>query len=157
LGELQTIFIEQGVTLISLAAAVSAILAAIITALSRAAESVTQAATGGGAKPDKPGKPDKPDNPAEPDAPDQPVAPDTPSESVGVEEYLKRALRWFSQLMKKLSTKALAALPGFLGSIASYLLTLLGGAASWLAQNLLIFVLALIAIVAAELRSRRVF
>jgi hypothetical protein len=37
------------------------------------------------------------------------------------------------------------------------LLTLLGGAASWLAQNLLIFILALIAIVAAELRSRRVF
>jgi hypothetical protein len=59
--------------------------------------------------------------------------------------------------MKKLSTKALAALPGILGSIVSYLLTLLGGAASWLAQNLLIFVLALIAIVAAELRSRRVF
>jgi hypothetical protein len=150
--KLQTIFIEQGVTIISLAAAVSAILAAIITALTSAVGSVTQAATGGGATPDKP---DRPGNPAEPDTPDQP--PDAPSEPAGVKEYLKRALRWFSQLMKKLSTKALAALPGILGSIVSYLLTLLGGAASWLAQNLLIFVLALIAIVAAELRSRRVF
>jgi hypothetical protein len=153
LGEkLRTIFIEQGVTIISLAAAVSAILAAIITALTSAVGSVTQAATGGGATPDKP---DRPGNPAEPDTPDQP--PDAPSEPAGVKEYLKRALRWFSQLMKKLATKALAALPGILGSIVSYLLTLLGGAASWLAQNLLIFVLAMIAIVAAELRSRRVF
>jgi hypothetical protein len=150
--KLRTIFIEQGVTIISLAAAVSAILAAIITALTSAVGSVTQAATGGGATPDTP---DRPGNPAEPDTPDQP--PDAPSEPAGVKEYLKRALRWFSQLMKKLATKALAALPGILGSIVSYLLTLLGGAASWLAQNLLIFVLALIAIVAAELRSRRVF
>jgi hypothetical protein len=130
---------------------VSAILAAIITALTSAVGSVTQAG-GGGATPNTP---DRPGNPAEPDTPDQP--PDAPSEPAGVKEYLKRALRWFSQLMKKLATKALAALPGILGSIVSYLLTLLGGAASWLAQNLLIFVLALIAIVAAELRSRRVF
>jgi hypothetical protein len=155
--KLQTIFLEQGVTLISLAAAVSAILAAIITALTRAVGSVTQAATGGGANPDNPVEPDNPDNQAEPDAPDQPAAPDTPSESVGVREYLKRALRWFSQLMKKLSTTALAALPGILGSIASHLITLLGGAASWLVQNLWLFVVALIAIVVAELRSRRVF
>jgi hypothetical protein len=153
LGEkLRTIFIEQGVTIISLAAAVSAIVAAIVAIVKSVAGSVTQAVTGGGAAPETP---DGPGNPAEPDTPDLP--PDAPSDSAGVKDYFKRVLRWFSQLMKKLATKALAALPGILGSIVSYLLTLLGGAASWLAQNLLIFVLAMIAIVAAELRSRRVF
>jgi hypothetical protein len=143
LGEqLRTIFTEQGVTIVSLVAAVSAILAAIITALTRAAGSAAQAVTGGGANPGKPPGPD---------------APSEPSESAGARQYVKNALEKFSQLMKKLATKVLAALPGIIGSIVSWLLSLLGRAASWFAQNLWLFAAALIAIVLAELRSRRVF
>jgi zinc transporter ZupT len=65
-------------------------------------------------------------------------------------------LEKFSQLMKTLSTKVLVALPGIIGSIVSWLLSLIGRAASGLAQNLWLFAAALIAIVLAELRSRRV-
>jgi hypothetical protein len=140
--QLRTIFTEQGVTVVSLVAAVSAILAAIITALTRAAGSAAQAATGGGANP---GKPPGPDTPSE------------PSQPAGARQYVKNVLEKFSQLMKKLSTKVLAALPGIIGSIVSWLLSLIGRAASWFAQNLWLFAAALIAIVLAELRSRRVF
>jgi hypothetical protein len=132
LGEkLRTIFIEQGVTIASLVAAVSAILAAVITALKKAGG----AAAGGGGGPD---------------------APPEPSESTGARQYVKNVLKNFSQLMKTLATKVLVALPGIIGSIVSWLLSLIGRAASGLAQNLWLFAAALIAIVLAELRSRRV-
>jgi hypothetical protein len=131
LGEqLRTIFIEQGVTIASLVAAVGAILAAVITALKKAGG----AAAGGGGGPD-----------ASPE----------PSESTGARQYVKNVLKNFSQLMKTLATKVLVALPGIIGSIVSWLLSLIGRAASGLAQNLWLFAAALVAIVLAELRSRR--
>jgi hypothetical protein len=57
--------------------------------------------------------------------------------------------------MKTLATKALAALPGIIGATVSWLLRLVGGAAAWLAQNLWMVAVGLIAIVVTELRSRQ--
>lgn len=80
--------------------------------------------------------------------PSEPVTPKT------AKEYVRSLLDKLSKLMKTLTTKALAALPGVISATVSWPLRLVGGAASWLAQNLWALVPGVIAIVVAELRSR---
>jgi hypothetical protein len=101
--KLRTIFTEQGITLVSIMTAISAILAAIITAL-----------IGGGGAPAASGG----DGPPEPGAP------------ASAKEYVSSVLDKFSKLTKTLATTALAALPGISGAVVSCLLRLVGGAAS---------------------------
>ena len=64
----------------------------------------------------------------------QPTPP--PPGKGGVKEWLKKHLQSLGRILAKLAGKAAAALPGIIGSIVSWLLSLLGKTAVWLAGNL---------------------
>ena len=54
----------------------------------------------------------------------------------GAREWVKNKLKTFSQLLCKLADKALAALPGIIGSILSWILKRAKEVVGWLSQNL---------------------
>ena len=54
----------------------------------------------------------------------------------GAREWIKDKLKALSQLLGKLADKALASLPGIIGSILSWLLNRGKEAIGWLSQNL---------------------
>ena len=62
--------------------------------------------------------------------------------SNGAKDWIKKQLNHIADLFKELANKALVALPGVIGSIVSWLLSTIGKAASWLANNLWALVLA---------------
>ncbi len=64
-----------------------------------------------------------------------PTPPQPPGKG-GVREWIKKNLQSLGRVLAKLAGKAAAALPGIIGSIVSWLLTLLGKTAGWLAENL---------------------
>ena len=64
------------------------------------------------------------------------AAPPQPPGKGGVKEWLKKHLQSLGRILAKLAGKAAAALPGIIGSIVSWLLSLLGKTAVWLAGNL---------------------
>ncbi|GFR59475.1 hypothetical protein ElyMa_001795500 [Elysia marginata] len=59
-----------------------------------------------------------------------------PGKGEGVKEWIEKHLQSPGRVQAKLAGKAAAALPGIRGSIVSWLLTLLGKTAGWLAENL---------------------
>ena len=65
-----------------------------------------------------------------------PPQPPQPPGKGGVKEWLKKHLQSLGRILAKLAGKAAAALPGIIGSIVSWLLSLLGKTAVWLAGNL---------------------
>ena len=72
-----------------------------------------------------------------------PSVPTTTSESTttsdkkgGAREWIKNKLKVLSQLLGKLADKALAALPGIIGSILSWILNRAKEVIGWLSQNL---------------------
>ena len=54
----------------------------------------------------------------------------------GAREWIKSKLKALSQLLGKLADKALAALPGIIGSILSWILNRAKEVIGWLSQNL---------------------
>ena len=54
----------------------------------------------------------------------------------GAKEWIKNKLKALSQLLGKLADKALASLPGIIGSIISWILNRAKEAIGWLSQNL---------------------
>ena len=54
----------------------------------------------------------------------------------GAREWVKNKLKALSQLLGKLADKALAALPGIIGSITSWILNRAKEVVGWLSQNL---------------------
>ena len=54
----------------------------------------------------------------------------------GSREWIKNKLKALSQLLGKLADKALAALPGIIGSIVSWIMNRAKEVISWLSQNL---------------------
>lgn len=54
----------------------------------------------------------------------------------GVKEWVKKQLHHISDLLKKLATKALESLPGIIGSVVSKILSTMGKAINWMADNL---------------------
>ena len=54
----------------------------------------------------------------------------------GVREWIKNNLKALSQLLGKLADKALASLPGIIGSILSWILNRAKEVVGWLSQNL---------------------
>ena len=72
-----------------------------------------------------------------------PTVPTTTSQSTttsdkksGAREWIKNKLKVLSQLLDKLADKALASLPGIIGSILSWILNRAKEAIGWLSQNL---------------------
>ena len=54
----------------------------------------------------------------------------------GAREWIKNKLKTLSQLSGKLADKALAALPGIIGSLLSWILNRAKEVVGWLSQNL---------------------
>ena len=54
----------------------------------------------------------------------------------GAREWIKNKLKALSQLLSKLADKALASLPGIMGSIISWILNRAKEVVGWLSQNL---------------------
>ena len=109
LGErIRTLFKEQGITIVSILTAVGMAIGVLIEALLGApsASASTPGDTSGG---DKKG---------------------------GAREWIKNKLKALSQLLGKLADKALASLPGIIGSILSWILNRAKEVIGWLSQNL---------------------
>ena len=104
---IKTLFREQGITIVSIFTALGMIISTTVLAV--------PGGSGGGAAPPQPPQP--------------------PGKG-GVKEWLKKHLQSLGKILAKLAGKAAAALPGIIGSIVSWLLSLLGKTAVWLAGNL---------------------
>ena len=114
----RTLFREQGVTIVS-----------ILTAIGLAISTLVLALTGGGAA-------------VAAVAPVTPT-PTPPADKAGLKEWAKKHLQALGRMLAQLAGKAAAALPGIIGSIASWLLNLLSKTAGWLAGNLWALVVAI--------------
>ena len=109
LGErIRTLFKEQGITIVSLLTAIGMAIGVLIEALldGSSTSTPTSGRTSGG---DKKG---------------------------GAREWIKNKLKALSQLLGKLADKALASLPGIIGSILSWILNRAKEVIGWLSQNL---------------------
>ena len=109
LGErIRTLFKEQGITVVSILTAVGMTIGVLIEAIlgGPSASAPTSGGTSGG---DKKG---------------------------GAREWIKNKLKVLSQLLGKLADKALASLPGIIGSIISWILNRAKEVVGWLSQNL---------------------
>jgi hypothetical protein len=102
----RTLFREQGITIASMLAAVGLAVSSLVAWLTGGAAAATPAPT-----------------------------PTPPDGKGGVKEWVKRQLEAIKRLLGKLAGKAAAALPGIIGSIVSWLLSTLGKAVGWLAEN----------------------
>ena len=109
LGErIRTLFKEQGITIIS-----------ILTALGMTLGVLIEALLGG---------------PSTPTPTSQSTT--TSDKKGGAREWIKTKLKALSQLLGKLADKALASLPGIIGSIISWILNRAKEVVGWLSQNL---------------------
>ena len=109
LGErIRTLFKEQGITIVSILTAVGMAIGVLIKALlgGPGVSSTTSEST------------------------------TTSDKKGGAREWIKNKLKALSQLRGKLADKALAALPGIIGSILSWILNRAKQVIGWLSQNL---------------------
>ena len=109
LGErIRTLFKEQGITIVSILTALGMTLGVLIEALlgGSSASAPKSGGTSGGDTKD------------------------------GAREWIKNKLKALSQLLGKLADKALASLPGIIGSIISWILNRAKEVIGWLSQNL---------------------
>ena len=109
LGErIKTLFKEQGITIVSILTAVGMAIGVLIEALLGGPSASTNK-SGGTSGGDKKG---------------------------GAREWIKNKLKALSQLLGNLADKALASLPGIIGSIISWILNRAKEVVGWLSQNL---------------------
>ena len=109
LGErIRTLFKEQGITIVSILTAVGMAIGVLIEALL------------GGPSASAP----------------TPQSTTTSDKKGGAREWIKNKLKALSQLLGKLADKALASLPGIIGSIISWILNRAEEVIGWLSQNL---------------------
>ena len=110
LGErIRTLFKEQGITIVSILTALGMTLGVLIEAL-LGGPSTTSTPTS--------------------------QSTTTSDEKGGAREWIKNKLKALSQLLGKLADKALASLPGIIGSILSWILNRAKEVIGWLSQNL---------------------
>ena len=113
LGErIRTLFKEQGITIIS-----------ILTALGMALGVLIEALSGGSSV-------------STPTSQSTTTSDKQPKVKGGAREWIKNKLKALSQLLGKLADKALASLPGIIGSIISWILNRAKEVIGWLSQNL---------------------
>ena len=113
LGErIRTLFKEQGITIIS-----------ILTALGMALGVLIEALLGGSSA-------------STPTSQSTTTSDKQPKVKGGAREWIKNKLKALSQLLGKLADKALASLPGIVGSIISWILNRAKEVIGWLSQNL---------------------
>ena len=113
LGErIRTLFKEQGITIVSILTAVGMAIGVLIEALLGGPSTSTPT----------------------------PQSTTTSDKKGGAREWIKNKLKALSQLLGKLADKALASLPGIIGSILSWILNRAKEVVGWLSQNLLAFI-----------------
>ena len=113
LGErIQTLFKEQGTTIVSILTALGMTLGVLIEAL-LGGPSMTIAAS---------------------------ESTTTSNKKGGAREWIKNKLKALSQLLGKLSDKVLASLPGIIGLILSWILNRAKEVIGWLSQNLWVLI-----------------
>ena len=105
---IRTLFKEQGITVVSILTAVGMVIGVLIEALL------------GGPSVSAP----------------TPQSTTTNDKKGGAREWIKNTLKALSQLLGKLADKALASLPGIIGSIISWILNRAKEVIGWLSQNL---------------------
>ena len=88
----------------------------VLTAIGMAVSTVVLALTGGGGGGATSPNPDKPNG--------------------GAREWIKKQLHHLSELLKKLASKAIDALPGIIGSVVSWLLSTLGKVVGYMSEHL---------------------
>ena len=109
LGErIRTLFKEQGITIVSILTAVGMAIGVLIEALLGSPSTLTPT----------------------------PQSTTTSDKKGGAREWIKNKLKALSQLLGKLADKALASLPGIIGSILSWILNRAKEVIGWLSQNL---------------------
>ena len=109
LGErIRTLFKEQGITIVSILTAIGMAIGVLIEALLGGPSTSTPT----------------------------PQSTTTSDKKVGAREWIKSKLKALSQLLGKLADKALASLPGIIGSILSWILNRAKEVIGWLSQNL---------------------
>ena len=109
LGErIRTLFKEQGITIVSILTAVGMAIGVLIEALLGSPSASTPASQ----------------------------STTTSDKKGGVREWIKNKLKALSQLLGKLADKAVASLPGIIGSILSWILNRAKEVIGWLSQNL---------------------
>ena len=111
LGErIRTLFKEQGITIVSILTAIGMAIGVLLEAL-LGGPSVTTTTTSGGTS-------------------------GSDGKDSGAREWIKNKLKALSQLLGKLADKALASIPGIIGSIISWILNRAKEVVGWLSQNL---------------------
>ena len=114
LGErIRTLFKEQGITIVS-----------ILTALGMTLGVLIESLLGG------------PSTTSTPTSQSTTTSDKRPKVKGGAREWIKNKLKALSQLLGKLADKALASLPGIIGSILSWILNRAKEVIGWLSQNL---------------------
>ena len=110
---IRTLFKEQGITIVSILTAVGMAIGVLIEALlgSPTVSTTTSGSTSGG-----------------------------DGKGGGAREWIKNKLKALSQLPGKLADKALASLPGIIGSIISWILNRAKEVVGWLSQNLWVLI-----------------
>ena len=113
LGErIRTLFKEQGITIVSILTAVGMAIGVLVEALLGGPSLSTTTSTSGG------------------------TSNGNTRKGGGAREWIKNKLKALSQLLGKLADKALASLPGIIGSIISWILNRAKEVIGWLSQNL---------------------
>ena len=115
--KVRTIFREQGITVVSILAALSLAISTIIAFIVAAIRGVVV-----------------------PSPSPAPTPTPAPVPGKNVKEWMKDTLKHLSNLLQKLGSKALDALPGIIGAAVSWLLNALSGAVGWLAEHVYAFV-----------------
>ena len=106
---IRTLFREQGITIVSILTTLGMTLGVLIEALLGGPSTTSTSTSQSTTTSDKKG---------------------------GAREWIKNKLKALSQLLGKLADKALASLPGIIGSIFSWILNRAKGVVGWLSQNL---------------------
>ena len=111
-GRIRTLFKEQGITIVSILTAVGMAIGVLVEALLGGPSVSTTTSTSGG------------------------TSNGNTRKGGGAREWIKNKLKALSQLLGKLADKALASLPGIIGSIISWILNRAKEVIGWLSQNL---------------------
>ena len=131
LGErVRTLFREQGITVVAIITAlgmtISTLIASIIAATKSSVSFVPSPKPGPDPKPDPGPKP----------SPDPGPSPTPPKPEPGIKGWIKQQLQKIANLLLKLGDKMLAALPGIIGSVVSFVLKSASAAVGFVAEHL---------------------
>jgi hypothetical protein len=142
--KVRTLFREQGITVVSIITAIGMAIAALVEGILLATKSAASAVK---PKPKPPGPKPKPDPGPKPPGP-------TPTpDPGGIKEWIKQQLQKIANLLLKLGDKALAALPGIIGSVVSWLLKTVGSVVGFVAEHIWILIITIAGILYNSLQS----